>query len=380
MDKNMRIFKRNTLLCCLVCCFIFLLPVSAHAQEQEEENSYTDSIFSELYDGLEPQIKEELSKIGLQHVDTQSLLTLSPKHVFKELLSLITLKMGEPLKALGLLCGCLILTAVTEVFVSPSTSMQGMFSLFTTLFSLLCLIKPILSSITAAFSSMQLSSAFLFTYIPIFTSLLLMHGKMLTSAAYSSVMLGFSNVLAICNTKLFLPLTESILLLNVASGIQEKYVLSGFSTFLKKCITVILTFSSTIFSGLLAIKGNLALAGDTLAVRGVKMVIGSAVPIVGGSLSDACNSILGSFALMKSSVGAFGVLVISLVHLPVIIDLLLWNLSLSLCSAVADALGQPRMKNLFTGFASTIALVNTLVVFTAFLLIISTGILFRVKS
>lgn len=376
----MRKIKNTTFLLVLVTLCLFLFPVTACAEEGEEPQSYADSVFSELYDGLAPQIKEELDKIGLQHIDTESLLTLSPKRVFEELISLVSMKMGEPLKALGLLCGCLIVTAVTDAFVTPSTSMQGMFSLFTTLFSLLCLLKPILSSVTAAFSSMQLSSAFLFSYIPIFTGLLLANGKMLTSATYSSMMLGLSNVLAVGNTKLFLPLTESILLLNVASGIQEKYVLTGFSAFLKKCITMVLAFSSTIFSGLLAIKGNLALAGDTLAIRGVKMVIGSAVPVVGGSLSDACNSLLGSLALMKSSVGAFGILVISLVHLPVILDLLLWNLALSLCAAVADALGQSRMKNLLTGFASTVALVNTLVVFTAFLLIISTGILFRFKN
>lgn len=372
--------KRKLFTIFLLFFLLFQFAVPSFAIDASGESENTRNAFSELYNELSPKIKEELSKIGLENANYEELLKLSPKRIFAEFLNLILGKMTEPLKALGLLCGVMLLASIADAFIHSDSAVQNIFSIFTSLFALLCILNPISASITAAFSSMQVSSAFLFSYIPIFSSVLLLNGKMLASGTYSSMMLLLSNLLGVLNTKLFYPLVECILLLNISSAIQDKYTFKGIADFIKKAITVILAFFSTIFSGLLAIKGNLALAGDSVAMRGVKLIIGTAVPVVGGSLSEACSSILGSLALMKGALGFLGVLVIAVIHLPAILDLFLWNLALSFSSAVADALGQKQIKTLLDGFASTISLVNTMLIFTVFLLIVSTGILLRFKD
>lgn len=372
--------KRKLFTIFLLFFLLFQFAVPSFAIDASGESENTRNAFSELYNELSPEIKEELSKIGLENANYEELLKLSPKRIFAEFLNLILGKMTEPLKALGLLCGVMLLASIADAFIHSDSAVQNIFSIFTSLFALLCILNPISASITAAFSSMQVSSAFLFSYIPIFSSVLLLNGKMLASGTYSSMMLLLSNLLGVLNTKLFYPLVECILLLNISSAIQDKYTFKGIADFIKKAITVILAFFSTIFSGLLAIKGNLALAGDSVAMRGVKLIIGTAVPVVGGSLSEACSSILGSLALMKGALGFLGVLVIAVIHLPAILDLFLWNLALSFSSAVADALGQKQIKTLLDGFASTISLVNTMLIFTVFLLIVSTGILLRFKD
>ena len=364
---------------------VFLLYMFTYTcfAEDSSESGVTEqaqAVFSELLSSLEEETKAALSEIGIDDADYTQLLSLSPKRVVDAILELITGKMSEKLKAVGFVCALLVLSAVLEGFAQPGSTMHSVFSVFTTLLIVVSLLLPVSESLVQAFSAMELSSNFLLAYIPAFAGVISMSGKPLSSAAYSSVMIGLSNLLAQCNVKVFLPVVQVFFSLNIASSVQPKYAFIRLVAFFKKAVTVLLGFSATIFTGLLAIKGSLASAGDSVAVRGVKMLVGSAVPVVGSALSDAYTSVLGSITLIQNAVGIFGIVVFALMHVPVILDLLLWYLALSFTASVSEALGQKQAATLLNGIASTVSLVNTLVIFTAFILIISTGIMLNFKN
>ena len=364
---------------------VFLLCMFTYTcfAEDSSESGVTEqaqAVFSELLSSLEEETKEALSEIGIDDADYTQLLSLSPKRVVDAILELITGKMSEKLKAVGFVCALLVLSAVLDGFAQPGSTMHSVFSVFTTLLIVVSLLLPVSESLVQAFSAMELSSNFLLAYIPAFAGVISMSGKPLSSAAYSSVMIGLSNLLAQCNVKVFLPVVQVFFSLNIASSVQPKYTFNSLVAFFKKAVTVLLGFSATIFTGLLAIKGSLASAGDSVAVRGVKMLVGSAVPVVGSALSDAYTSVLGSITLIQNAVGIFGIVVFALMHVPVILDLLLWYLALSFTASISEALGQKQAATLLNGIASTVSLVNTLVIFTAFILIISTGIMLNFKN
>lgn len=364
---------------------VFLLCMFTYTcfAEDSNESGVTEqaqSVFSELLSSLEEETKEALSEIGIDDADYTQLLSLSPKRVVDSILELLTGKMPQKLKAVGFVCALLVLNAVLEGFAQPGSTMHSVFSVFTTLLIVISLLLPVSESLVQAFSAMELSSNFLLAYIPAFAGVISMSGKPLSSAAYSSVMIGLSNLLAQCNVKVFLPVIQVFFSLNVASSIQPKYAFNSLVSFFKKAVTILLGFSATIFTGLLSIKGSLASAGDSVAVRGVKMLVGSAVPVVGSALSDAYTSVLGSITLIQNAVGIFGIVVFALMHVPVIIDLLLWYLALSFAGSVSEALGQKQAATLLSGVAATVSLVNTLVIFTAFVLMISTGIMLNFKN
>ena len=371
--------KRKVWLVFIICILLCAHgSISSYAIDPVAEESET--IFSTLYDALSPQIQEILHSIGIEELNYETLLTLSPQHVFRELFKLLTLKMSAPFHAFLLIVNCLIFSAVLDHFFASDKKTEPIFSLFITLFSSLCIIKPVLESMTVAFSSMQIATAFLFSYIPLFTGLLVAYGKLLTSAAYSNLMLLLSNFLGIIDTKVFFPILQCILVLNIVSGIQNNSFFSSISDFFKKATTMTLTFLSTLFSGLVAIQGNLAMAGDTVTMRSMKLLIGATVPIVGGNLSDACSSLLGSFLLIKNTMGGFSLLILAILFLPVTIDLLLWKITLSFLGTICESLQQSTSQQLFKGVSSTISFVLSILFFTAFVFIISTGILLHIKS
>ena len=361
---------------------LYMFTYTCFAEDSSESGvtEQAQAVFSELLSSLEEETKEALSEIGIDDADYTQLLSLSPKRVVDAILELITGKMSEKLKAVGFVCALLVLNAVLDGFAQPGSTMHSVFSVFTTLLIVVSLLLPVSESLVQAFSAMELSSNFLLAYIPAFAGVISMSGKPLSSAAYSSVMIGLSNLLAQCNVKVFLPVVQVFFSLNIASSVQPKYAFNSLVAFFKKAVTVLLGFSATIFTGLLAIKGSLASAGDSIAVRGVKMLVGSAVPVVGSALSDAYTSVLGSITLIQNAVGIFGIVVFALMHVPVILDLLLWYLALSFTASVSEALGQKQAATLLNGIASTVSLVNTLVIFTAFILIISTGIMLNFKN
>ena len=378
MNRKLKWIYVPVFIAFLLCIFTY----TCFAEDSSESGvtEQAQSVFSELLSSLEEETKEALSEIGIDDADYTQLLSLSPKRVVDAILELITGKMSEKLKAVGFVCALLVLSAVLEGFAQPGSTMHSVFSVFTTLLIVVSLLLPVSESLVQAFSATELSSNFLLAYIPAFAGVISMSGKPLSSAAYNSVMIGLSNLLAQCNVKVFLPVVQVFFLLRFASSVQPKYAFNSLVAFFKKAVTVLLGFSATIFTGLLAIKGSLASAGDSVAVRGVKMLVGSAVPVVGSALSDAYTSVLGSITLIQNAVGIFGIVVFALMHVPVILDLLLWYLALSFTASVSEALGQKQAATLLNGIASTVSLVNTLVIFTAFILIISTGIMLNFKN
>ena len=110
------------------------------------------------------------------------------------------------------------------------------------------------------------------------------------------------------------------------------------------------------------------------------MLVSGTLPVVGSTLSEAYTSVLGSMGLIQNAVGVFGIVVIVLMHLPVILELLLWYLALMFAAAIGGMLGQTQIKKLLEGIAATVSLVNIFVIFNGFLLVISTGVILQFKG
>ena len=75
-------------------------------------------------------------------------------------------------------------------------------------------------------------------------------------------------------------------------------------------------------------------AADNLSMRTAKFIIGSAVPVAGGVLSEALGTLTASVSLLKSSVGIYGVVACVVIFLPLLTELFLWRVGLNITSAV----------------------------------------------
>lgn len=379
MDRCIKTrIPKYILLVALIGVLFFASVVPACAAESDLTEA--EAVYSELYDALDDQTEEALEEIGIASGSYEELSSLSPRKVVTAILDILNGKAAQPLRCIGFVCAFLVLGAAADGFLEKKETIRTVFSLFCILWIVLTVLQPITDSIAQALSAVELGANFLLAYIPAFAGVIAMSGKPLLSAAYSSVMLGLSNLLSFINSKALLPLVQAFFMLHIVSSLHEKYNFDAIAAFLKRTVCIVLGFGSTIFTGLLSIKGALAASGDSVSVRGVKMLVSGTLPVVGSTLSEAYTSVLGSMGLIQNAVGIFGIVVIVLMHLPVILELLLWYLALMFAAAIGGVLGQTQVKKLLEGIAATVSLVNIFVIFNGFLLVISTGVILQFKG
>ena len=91
-----------------------------------------------------------------------------------------------------------------------------------------------------------------------------------------------------------------------AGNLSAHIRLNRFFAFLKSVIGWMIGLLIAAFVCFLTAQGYLAAAQDTVARRSARYVVGNAVPIIGGELSGAVDSIVGSAGLIRGAVGVTG--------------------------------------------------------------------------
>ncbi len=377
----MRSVKKYGYTAVIILLLLCICGIHTFAQSSEtEETKSVEELSESIYDAINEDAAEILCDLDLSEFSMDGVLALSPRTVIDALLSVFTDGFAAPLRATVLLCTVAVLLSLSSALFLGESKIQTAFDMCTVFIVTCILAKPLTDLLETAFSAVSLCGDFMLTYIPGFAGIIAMSGKPLTSAAYSSVMVGVANLYAQGGIQFFLPFILVYLSLSVFSSLQEKYALQPIVRCLQKIIYTGFGLSATLFSGLLTVKGALAAGGDTVTVKGVKMLVGSSVPIVGGALSEGVTSVLASAALIKSTVGIFGIFVIVCTALPAVIELLLWHIALSFSGAVSESLGQTRIKNLLQSIAGVLSVTNVFVIFTAYVFIISTGVILQFRG
>ena len=240
---------------------------------------------------------------------------------------------------------------------------------------------PLASTLSSAASSIALTADFMKGYIPVFAGTVAASGMTLTSASYSALELAAAEAVSQLSSMFFVPLTGLIMMVTLLSSVSDNVNSAKIiSLFEKRLFRLFSVFLSTVFVGLVTIKGALASSADSVSVKGIKLLAGNTIPIVGGAIGDAYTSVLGSLNLIKGTVGAFGIFAIAAVNIPVITEMLLWMIAVNICSALCGLLGEENAAKVLDGVSGVLSLTNTITVFSAVVFILSTGIILSLRS
>lgn len=126
-------------------------------------------------------------------------------------------------------------------------------------------------------------------------------------------------------------------------AISTNSSLDEFAQLFAKLHKTVLSFSMSIFAGILGISSFAAASFDSLAARGVKFAISASVPVVGGSISEAMSSIAGSAMLLKNAVGLGGVVMLFGIFAIPLLKLSALSLALRLTAAFTAPVAEKRV-------------------------------------
>ena len=104
-----------------------------------------------------------------------------------------------------------------------------------------------------------------------------------------------------------LPLIYAYLAVGIAAAFGNKS-LCDISSLLKRLSTLLMIAVSLGFTAYISISSIIASGGDAVASKFAKTAISTALPVVGGIISDAASTVVAGAESMRNTVGIFGML------------------------------------------------------------------------
>lgn len=352
------------------------------SEEESEGSDYLDYIEdfqkgSQLIDALPDDARELLNRLDIYGPDYSSLLDMDFSKVAGEITGLIFGEGKTPFGVFASVCGIMILFAVLDGFreglkSSPMTEVMGTVSVLAVT-SLLVL--PVTRLIESCAGSLLVSSSFLMAYLPVFAGIVISSGNSVSGAAYYSIMIAAGNVISLLASRVVTPFMSIFLGIGVMGGVSPQLKLGGISSAISRAVKWILGFSMSIFSALLTFNTLLTASADSVATRAVRFTVSSFVPVVGSALSEAYRTVKSGMGLLKSGIGVFVIISIAVIFLPVLVQCILWMLSLSLCRVIGEILGQSTVVTVLSGVSSVLGIMIALILSVSTVFVISTTII-----
>ncbi len=233
---------------------------------------------------------------------------------------------------------------------------------------------PLFALFSRVWETMQQVTVFLSAYVPVYGAILLTGGKGVSALSYQTTLLAAIHLLVWLVQGMIFPFLLVSLALGCTGSVAEGFCLDRFSGMIHKTILWILGLFSTLFAGFLSLQQMVAAAGDSLSSRVVKFSLSSFVPVVGGVLSEAYNTVVGCGTLLRSTVGAFGLLSVVLVIAPPLLSCVCWNVGLHLAGGTAALFGLDPLERLCRTAAGAVKVLIAVLAVFALLMILATSV------
>lgn len=219
--------------------------------------------------------------------------------------------------------------------------------------------------------TIQQMDAFAGLLLPAMATLTAATGGVTGAAVRQGVTVLFSDLLITAIDRLLVPLLYAYVAACCAQAALGNEGLKKLSALIKGAITFLLTAGLLVFVGYLAASGAIAGSADAAAVKAAKLAISRAVPVVGGILSDAAESVMAGAGILKGMIGAFGALAVLSACLVPFLRLGCQYLLYQGAGLVAGAAGPKNLTALLRKLGDAFGLVLAMTGTSALLLIIT---------
>ena len=281
------------------------------------------------------------------------------------------LKLLGSLLALTLLAG--LLTAAGDT--AADSGMRRMTEMLCTLICTGAAAHPLCDCLLRTAETISEGQMFMTGYVPVFSGFLAAGGAVANGASYQLFVLFLTEILAFLTGNLLFPLLQMSAAASIVDAVDPAMKLSGFVSGLHKAVTWILGTVMTLFSALLSVRSFVASAADSLGAKTLKLLSSGMIPIVGSAVSDAYSTVQGSISLLRSGIGAIGILAILWLMLPPLLSLLCYRTVFAAAALCAEMSGAEAVCRLMRNTQHVLNAAFAMLFCTGLMLILSTAIM-----
>ena len=168
-------------------------------------------------------------------------------------------------------------------------------------------------------------------------------GAVTGAAALQMAAVLFSDLMVNLIQNLIIPLLYAYLAVSVAQSALGHEGVKQIASLLKWAATTLLKTVMLVFVGYLSLSGVVSGSVDAATIKAAKFAISGAIPVIGGILSDAAETILASAGVLKGTVGVFGAITILGICLLPVLRLAVHYLMYKLVAALSATVGSGRI-------------------------------------
>lgn len=207
---------------------------------------------------------------------------------------------------------------------------------------------------------------------PVLTTALAAQGGITASAALYTGTIAFITLLSILVSRLLIPLVYIFLLFSVAGSAIGEGFFRNLADGVKYLLTWLLKTLLIVFTTYMSVTGVVSGTTDAAALKTAKVTLSSVVPVVGGILSDASESVLVSMGILKNAAGIYGILAVLALFMGPFVKVGVQYLLLKGSAALCSLFGDKRISSLVGDFSTAMGLLVAMVAAGCVLILIST--------
>lgn len=371
-----------------ILCLIVIALMSCFTVNAVDNRIYND-IYKEqfklsgaesLKDEVPNETRKTLENLGISGTSWDEFARLTPDKFFNEIINIGKSKSFTPFSALIPVVAIILLNAVIETL-KTSFAQQNISQIITVVSALcvcICIVTPIVKSISSMAAIIKCASGFMLCYIPVMTGIMLTSGQSLSATSYHVIMMGAGQVISQISANILVPIMNTILGISVVTSLSPRLDLDKLCDVFHKTIKCILGFSVSTFVGFLTVQNLVTSAADNIGSKTLKFALNNFVPIVGNALSDAFCTVNGCVKLLKSGIGAFGIIAGGTIFLPLIIECGIWIVFLNTCAVIGDVFELKRVCGLLRSSSKVMSTMLAIILCCMMILIVSTVIILTI--
>ena len=303
-----------------------------------------------------------------------------------KILNIVFSILGDNLKnSLFTLSGIIIIVIINSILKSISenlgNSSVSKIAYFTQYILIVTLImknfSDIINSVKTAVGDL---AGFAYTLIPLLTSLMVATGNITTSSMIEPILLSMVGFISAFITNVVIPLVLVATALGIVSKLSDEVHIAKLSKLINKGSVWVLTTVLAIFIGLASLESGLTSGVDDITKKAGKSIISASVPVVGGILGDAIDTIVGYSNIIKNATGLVGIVVVLCICLKPIISLTTLTIAYKLSSALCEPIAEKKVTELIEQMANTFKVLLAVMFTITVMIIIGLAIVIKVTG
>lgn len=193
--------------------------------------------------------------------------------------------------------------------------------------------------------------------IPLLLALLASLGNFASAALFRPMIIFAVNFFATITRDIIFPLIFLTTILSIVNHFSPRVTVSKLADLLKTVSVWGMGLSMTIFTGLLAIHGVASSVGDAVTIRTAKFMTGAFLPVVGGMLTDAVETVASATLILKNTVHIAGVIVLFYMVAFPLLKILALVFIYKLAAALIQPLGETNLCDSLNTLGNCLTLV-----------------------